>query len=73
MLNSKKKTYDKKCLQIKRYRYSNDFFALRKCRVLHIVNLTSNDNFSGIKLLMNIMQVSFLLHAFLQYENTKIG
>ena len=56
-----------------RYRYSNDFFALRKCRVLQIVNLTSNNNFSGIKLLMNIMQVSFLLHAFLQYENTKIG
>ena len=56
-----------------RYRYSNDFIALRNCRVLHIVNLTSNDNFSGIKLLMNIMQVSFLLHAFLQYENTKIG
>ena len=49
-------------------RFSNDLFALKKCRSLRIENLTSNKRNSGIKLLMKIMLISQLLHTFLKYE-----
>ena len=39
-------------------RFSNDLFALKKSRILHIENLTSNKKISGIKLLMNIVLIS---------------
>ena len=32
-------------------RFSIDLFALKKCRILHIENLTSNKKISGIKFL----------------------
>ena len=38
-------------------RFSNDLFALKECRILHIENLTSNNFFPGIKLLMNIVLI----------------
>ena len=54
-------------------RFSNDHFALKKCRILHIENVTSNKKKkSGIKLLMNIVLISYLLHTFLKYEK-KLG
>ena len=56
-LNSKHKTSDKKTLTIKPYRFPNDLFALKKCSILHIANLSSNKKISGIKLLMNIMLI----------------
>ena len=42
-------------------RFSNDLFALKKCRILHIENLTSNNKNSGIKLLMNIALINLIL------------
>ena len=51
-----------------RHRFSNDLFALKKCRFLDIENLSSNKKNSGIKLLMNIMLIRSLLHIFLKYE-----
>ena len=53
---------------IMRHRFSNDLIALKKCRFLDIENLSSNKKNSGIKLLMNIMLISSLLHIFLKYE-----
>ena len=35
-------------------RFSDDLFALKKCRFLHIENLTINKRNSCIKLLMNM-------------------
>ena len=40
----------KTSLPITPCRFSIDLFALKKCRILHIENLTSNKKFSGIKL-----------------------
>ena len=68
MLNSGNKTYDKNILQIMPYRFSNDLFALKKCRILHIENLISNGIFSGIKLSMSIVLTSQIVPAFLKYE-----
>ena len=39
-------------------KFLNDLFALKKCCILHIENLTSNKKNSGIKLLMNIVLIS---------------
>ena len=47
---------------------SNDFFALKKCRILHIENLTSSKQNSGIKLLKNIKVISQKMPEFLKYE-----
>ena len=49
-------------------RFSNDLFALNKCSILHIDNLTSNKIILGIKLLMNIVLMIQLLNTFLKYE-----
>ena len=55
MLNSKIETYDKKKTSTNHALYiSNDIFALKKCRILHKDNLTSNNKNSGIKVLINI-------------------
>ena len=43
-----------------------DFLALNN--ILHIENLTSNSNNLDIKLLMNIMHISLMLHAYLKYK-----
>ena len=43
-----------------------DFLALNN--ILHIENLTSNSNNLDIKLLMNIMHISLMMHAFLKYK-----
>ena len=51
----------KKFLPIMPRRFSNDLFALNKCRNLHIENLTSHQQNSGVKLLMNIELISWLL------------
>ena len=48
-------------------RISNDLFALKKCRILHIEYLTSNKK-SGIKLLANKVLISKLLPAFLKLK-----
>ena len=45
MLNSKNKANDLKILPIMFCKFSNDYFALKKCRILHIKNLTSNKKF----------------------------
>ena len=43
MLNNENKTYDqKKSLPIMLCRFSIDFFAQKKCSILHIENWTSN-------------------------------
>ena len=39
-------------------RFLNDLFALKKCRIVHIENLTTNKKISGIKLFMNIVLIS---------------
>ena len=49
------------------FRFSNDLFALKKCHILHFENLTSSKKL-GIKLLMNIVLISDMLHTFLKYE-----
>ena len=51
-LKSENKTYDKKILPIMPRRFSNNLFAQKKCRILHIENLQSNKKKSGIKLLI---------------------
>ena len=51
-LRVKIKLMNKKCLPIMPCIFSNDLFALKKCYILHIENLTSN-KYLGIKLLMN--------------------
>ena len=43
----------KKNLPIMPSRFSNELFALKKCRILHSEYLTSNKNNSGINLLTN--------------------
>ena len=48
--------------------FSNDLFAPKKCPILHIENLTSNKNDSGIKLLMNIALINSILPTILKYE-----
>ena len=58
----------KKFLPVMPRKFSNDLFALKKCCILHIENLTVNKKNSGIKLLMNIVLISYLLHTFLKYE-----
>ena len=68
MLNIENKIYDQKCFNIVACRISNHLLALKKCRILHIENLSSKEKKSGIKLLMKIMQVCFLLIAFLKHE-----
>ena len=52
MLNSEKKLLIKKILPILICRFSNELFELKKCRILHIENLTSNENI-GIASLHN--------------------
>ena len=42
-LDSKNKPNDLK--NVVPYRISNDLFTLKKCRILHIENLTSNKKF----------------------------
>ena len=49
------KTYDKKFLPIMPCRFWNDLFALKKYRILHIRNLTSNKK-------------NFEYHAFKKYS-----
>ena len=49
-------------------RFSNDLFALKKCRILDIENSTSNKKISDIKLLMNTVLINKILPAFLKYE-----
>ena len=44
-LNCENKTYDFKFLLIMPHRFSNDLFALEKCRILYIDNLTSKKKF----------------------------
>ena len=51
-------------------RFSNDLFALKKCRILHIENLTCNKKIVLIKLLMNIVLISKLLHIYM-FEKLK--
>ena len=58
MLNSENKTYEWKFPPIMPCKVKNDIFALKKCRILHIENLTSNKKNSGIKLLMNIVLIN---------------
>ena len=58
----------KKVLLIVRCRFSIDLFALKKCRILHIKNLTSSKNNSGIKLFMNIALINLILSTILKYE-----
>ena len=53
-------------------RISNDLFALKKRRILHIEYLTSNKK-SGIKLLANKVLISKSLPAFLKNEIKKWG
>ena len=48
-----------KIIPIMPSRFSNEPFALQKCRILHIEKLISYVKFSGIKLLMNIHVVVF--------------
>ena len=55
--NSEEQLMIKKFLLIMSCRFSNDLFALMKCRILHIENLTIKKK-SGIKLLMNIVLIS---------------
>ena len=43
------------------YIFSNDLLALKKCRILHIENLTSNEKNSAINLLMNIELINSIL------------
>ena len=40
---------------------------------LHIESQTSNNIFSGIKLLINFMQISLMMHAFLKYKIKRDG
>ena len=68
MLNSEKNHTIKKILLIMPGKLLNDHFALMKCRILHIENLTSNMKISGIKLSINIVRIIYLLHTFLKYE-----
>ena len=49
-----------KNFQIMPCRFSNVLFALKKCRILLIENLTSNKK-SGIKLLTNKVLISLVL------------
>ena len=51
MLNSENKFYDQTFLPIMLCRFSINLFALKKCRILHSENLTSNKKISGIKFL----------------------
>ena len=51
-------------------RISNNLFALKKRRILHIEYLTSNKK-SGIKLLANKVLISKSLPAFLKNEIKK--
>ena len=41
--------------------------TLKKCRILHIENLTSNKNLSVIKLFMNIALVDSMFPTILKY------
>ena len=41
--------------------------------ILHIESQTSNNIFSGIKLLINLMQISLMLHAFSKYKIKRDG
>ena len=43
------------------YIFSIDLLALKKCRILHIENLTSNEKNSAINLLMNIELINSIL------------
>ena len=52
-------------------RFSIDLFALKKYRILHIDNLTSNKKKSGIKLSMNIALITSILFSILKYEIKK--
>ena len=54
MLNGHLKFTIKKILPTMPVTFLNDLFALMKCRILIIENLTINKKNSGIKLLMNI-------------------
>ena len=73
MLNCKHKTYDKKNSPNHAVYISNDLFALKKCYILHIGNLTSNKTFPGIKLFMNIVLINQFFHTFLEYEINNRG
>ena len=69
MLNRKKKTYDLKKIPIMLCRFSNElFFAVKKCRILHIEYLASNKKISDIKLLISQIQP-----AFFKYEIKILG
>ena len=54
--------------------FSNDLFALKKCRILHTKNLTRNDKKSGIKLLINIALIYSILPwaTILKYEMVSV-
>ena len=45
MQNSENKTIIQNRVQSLFFRFSNDFFALKKRSILHIENLTSNESF----------------------------
>ena len=54
-------------------RFSIDFFALKKCSILHIENWTSNKKKSGIKLLINKSMINPIFPTLLKYEIEKWG
>lgn len=55
------------------YRYLNDLFAYKKCRIFHIENLTNNKKKRVSSLKINILLYSNMLHVFLKYEITEVG
>ena len=59
----------KKTLPIMICRYSNDLFALKKWRILHIENLTRNKKKFGYQALNEL--ISSILPTFLKYEIEK--
>ena len=55
------------------YIFSIDLLALKKCRILHIENLTSNEKNSAINLLMNIELINSILSIKFEIWNLKNG
>ena len=71
-LNSENKNFDLKSSPNHMLcRFSIDLFALKKCRILHIENLTCNLKDSGINLLLNIALINSILPIILKYEIKK--
>ena len=67
------KLMTKKIFQIMLCRFSIDLFALKKYRILHIENLTSNRKISGIRLLMNRAMINSILPTILKFKIRKKG